>query len=198
MTVPVACKQFLEKENLRPFLVVSDLVKSDFDGISTAEPNAVVIGLKKFHYDELNEAFRILKRNKDARIIAMNRSRYFQDTDGDVSMGSGGFVSALEFASERGSEIIGKPSVLFFRAAVEHLGVNPDEVVMIGDDIRDDVLGAQDAGLRGILVQTGKYRAGDETKAGHSPNAMCASFAAAVDWIIEHNKRTLQESSSSS
>lgn len=35
---------------------------------------------------------------------------------------------------------------------------------MIGDDVRDDVLGAQNAGFQGCLVKTGKYRDGDEEK----------------------------------
>jgi ribonucleotide monophosphatase NagD (HAD superfamily) len=42
---------------------------------------------------------------------------------------------------------------------------------MIGDDVESDVLGAQKAGLQACLVQTGKYRAGDESKA---PGALLA------------------------
>ncbi|MCY1560530.1 HAD hydrolase [compost metagenome] len=40
-----------------------------------------------------------------------------------------------------------------------------DAALMIGDDVEGDVLGAQRAGLQGCLVQTGKYRRGDEAKA---------------------------------
>ena len=35
---------------------------------------------------------------------------------------------------------------------------------MIGDDVLDDVQGAIDADMNGILVKTGKYRAHDEDK----------------------------------
>ena len=38
------------------------------------------------------------------------------------------------------------------------MGLNPSEVIMIGDDIDSDVDGAQHADLRGVLVKTGKYR----------------------------------------
>ncbi|WP_372868551.1 HAD hydrolase-like protein [Pseudomonas sp.] len=41
----------------------------------------------------------------------------------------------------------------------------------MGDDVESDVLGAQKAGLQACLVQTGKYRAGDESKA---PGALLA------------------------
>lgn len=42
--------------------------------------------------------------------------------------------------------------------ALNDMHLRPDEVVMIGDDIVGDVGGAQSAGLRGILVRTGKYQ----------------------------------------
>ena len=32
------------------------------------------------------------------------------------------------------------------------------QVVMIGDDVVSDVGGSQSAGMRGVLVRTGKYR----------------------------------------
>jgi ribonucleotide monophosphatase NagD (HAD superfamily) len=32
---------------------------------------------------------------------------------------------------------------------------------MVGDDIHADVLGAQDAGISGVLVRTGKFRPSD-------------------------------------
>ncbi len=59
-----------------------------------------------------------------------------------------------------------------------------DAVWGVGDDVRDDVGGAQQAGMQGILVQTGKYRPGDEHQWGVSPDATVANFAAAVDWIL--------------
>jgi ribonucleotide monophosphatase NagD (HAD superfamily) len=52
---------------------------------------------------------------------------------------------------------------------------------MVGDDIRIDVRGAQDAGMRGILVKTGKFRAEDLTL-GIEPDAMLESIAKLRDW----------------
>jgi ribonucleotide monophosphatase NagD (HAD superfamily) len=56
---------------------------------------------------------------------------------------------------------VGKPAPAFFAAAVGELGVDPGRVLMVGDDIHADVLGAQDAGLSGALVRTGKFRPSD-------------------------------------
>ena len=45
--------------------------------------------------------------------------------------------------------------------AAARLGLAPEELLMIGDDLRVDVLGAQRAGLRSALVRTGKFRPSD-------------------------------------
>ena len=47
---------------------------------------------------------------------------------------------------------------------------------MIGDDIRTDVGAAQDFGLGGILVRTGKFSA-DDLDAGIEPDAILDSIA---------------------
>lgn len=38
------------------------------------------------------------------------------------------------------------------------MGLNANEVIVIGDDIDADIGGGQNAGLKAILVKTGKYR----------------------------------------
>jgi ribonucleotide monophosphatase NagD (HAD superfamily) len=50
-----------------------------------------------------------------------------------------------------------------FELALENLGLPSKEVVMVGDDSELDVGGAQAAGLRGILVETGRYHPGAES-----------------------------------
>ena len=41
------------------------------------------------------------------------------------------------------------------------LGTAPKETLMVGDDIRGDIEGAQKAGLKAVLVRTGKFHSGD-------------------------------------
>lgn len=50
--------------------------------------------------------------------------------------------------------------------------------------MRDDIAGAQVAGIRGILVQTGKYRTGDEKTITPEPTKVCSSFVEAVESIL--------------
>lgn len=51
-------------------------------------------------------------------------------------------------------------------------------------DILDDVEGALRAGLKAILVRTGKFRPEDENRSSIAPTAVCDNFSAAVDYIL--------------
>ena len=45
-----------------------------------------------------------------------------------------------------------KPHPTIFQAALEHLGAAPDESVMVGDSLAEDVEGARALGMRAILI----------------------------------------------
>uniref|UniRef100_H3DQ21 Phospholysine phosphohistidine inorganic pyrophosphate phosphatase n=2 Tax=Tetraodon nigroviridis TaxID=99883 RepID=H3DQ21_TETNG len=66
-------------------------------------------------------------------------------------------MKALEYACDIKAEVFGKPSSLFFQSVLNDMGLQPHEVVMIGDDLVNDVGGAQHCGIKGIQVRTGKY-----------------------------------------
>ncbi|HYF45619.1 MAG TPA: HAD hydrolase-like protein, partial [Acidimicrobiales bacterium] len=65
----------------------------------------------------------------------------------------------------------------FFLQAVAELDVAPERVAMVGDDVENDVLGAQACGLHGILVRTGKYRPEAVEAADGEPEVVVDSFA---------------------
>lgn len=67
-----------------------------------------------------------------ARLIAINKGRYYQRNDGPA-LGPGPFVTALEYATDKKAEVVGKPEKSFFLSALEGLGCSPNEAVMIGD-----------------------------------------------------------------
>jgi HAD superfamily hydrolase (TIGR01549 family) len=51
-----------------------------------------------------------------------------------------------------------KPDPSIFRAALEALGVEVDEAVMVGDTLEDDIEGARAVGMRAILIdREGRY-----------------------------------------
>ena len=160
-TAPMALKDYLEQHRLRPYLLIHPGLQSEFSDFPQDHPNAVVIGdaAEYFTYQRLNEAFRHL--DAGAEFLAMGDNRYFREADG-LSLDIGPFVHALEYASGVQAKILGKPSQAFFSSAIAEFECPPAEVAMVGDDAIADVEGAMRAGLQGILVKTGKYRAGDE------------------------------------
>ena len=117
-----------------------------------------------------------------ASLIAAAKNRYFKDSDNDLSLDAGGFVEALEFASNKRAKIIGKPSKEFFYLAIKSLNLQPNEVLMVGDDIKSDILGAKKAGLKTALVKTGKFTNRDLQK-GIKPDFLLDSVANLLEVI---------------
>ncbi|XP_073199590.1 haloacid dehalogenase-like hydrolase domain-containing protein 2 isoform X1 [Lepidochelys kempii] len=180
-----AARNLLEQKQVRPLLLVDDNALQDFRGIPTNDPNAVVVGLapEHFNYQMMNKAFRLILDG--APLIAIHKARYYKRKDG-LALGPGPFVTGLEYATDTKATVVGKPETTFFLEALSGTGCKPEETVMIGDDCRDDVGGAQNAGMLGILVKTGKYRAADEDKINPAPYLTCESFPQAVDHILQH------------
>jgi phospholysine phosphohistidine inorganic pyrophosphate phosphatase len=149
-------------------LFLRPAVRHEFEGLDCLPEHAesgaryVVIGDLGDLWDfrTLNRAFRLLHADPEATLIALGMTRFWQAEDG-IALDVAPFVAALEHASGRKARVFGKPAEAFFRAATAALQVDAADAVMIGDDIVTDVGGAQAAGLRGVLVKTGKFRAQD-------------------------------------
>ena len=79
------------------------------------------------------------------------------------------------------SIVTGKPAPTFFQGAARELGLDPASLVMIGDDIRGDIQGAQGAGLAALLVRTGKFSPRD-LGLGVEPEGVLDSVADLPSW----------------
>lgn len=66
-------------------------------------------------------------------------------------------VPRLVISSEVGYR---KPHPMFFRAACDRMGLRPEQVLCVGDDVENDVLGAQRAGLEGLYLDRGERGGG--------------------------------------
>jgi phospholysine phosphohistidine inorganic pyrophosphate phosphatase len=142
------------------FALVDDALLEDLAEIAITDehPDYVLVGDlgEGFTYDRLNFAFRHLMEG--AELLALQKNRFWQ-TDRGISLDAGPFVAALEYASRKRATVVGKPEQGFFRLALEDIGLAAHEVAMVGDDAEADVAGAKAAGLLGIQVRTGKWRA---------------------------------------
>ena len=157
-----AAKLFLENEQSNAFVLGTNEAKEYFNDLKGEIKYVLVCdAYKNFTYDNLNTAFRYLE--KEAGFIATNKNRYFKDTDG-LSLDAGGFVKCLEFASGKEAKILGKPNCEFFSLAINDMGLNKNEVIMVGDDITSDITGAKACFLKTCLVKTGKFKKEDLIK----------------------------------
>lgn len=166
--------------------------------MDTSDPNCVVIGdaAEHFSYDNVNRTFQVLmsinERTKSKPLlITMGLGRFYQEK-GHLVIDVGAYAKALEYAADCEVKTIGKPDMSYFQSALELFNIDGDgaakHAVMIGDDLMGDVGGGQAAGMRGILVRTGKFRAGrDDCSDKVKPDAIVANLAEAVELIIETN-----------
>jgi HAD superfamily hydrolase (TIGR01458 family) len=127
-----------------------------------------------FSYENLNRAFAEL--DGGARLVCLHRNRWWQTSRGPF-LDAGAFVAGLEYAAGVEAEVVGKPSRAYFEAALAELGAAAEEAVMVGDDVESDIGGAKNAGLRAVLVRTGKFREEALTSAAVKPDDVVASIA---------------------
>lgn len=178
-TAPRAARDFLLARGwTRAHLLVRPAVLEDFSGIEPDEeaPHAVVLGDlgEEFTFARLNRAFRLLLGG--AEFVTLVRDRYYRGNDG-LRLDQGPFTAALEYASGRTATLVGKPSPELFAAALRSLDVEPSEAAIVGDDLVADVGGGQMAGMRGVLVRTGKFREDELARSAVRPDAVIGSVA---------------------
>lgn len=168
LTPPVAAARWLWRHASGAVaLFVDPATAGDFGDLPVAEKDdadvgAVVIGDygERWTFAELNRAFRYLMSKPQPALVALGMTRYWKAEDG-LRLDTAPFVVALAHASGAEPVVLGKPATAFFETALEMLDVEADDAIMIGDDIMGDVGGAQDAGIRAVLVRTGKFDKGD-------------------------------------
>lgn len=189
LTPPVAAATWLQENTRGPTaLFVPEATAEEFTGIEIARPDsedpvgAVVIGDygERWDFDELNRAFRLLMIEPRPALVALGMTRYWRAPDG-LRLDTAPFVMALKHATGVEPVVLGKPATAFFDTALAHLGVTPDAAFMIGDDIRTDVGAAQELGIGGILVRTGKFRDAD-LDLNIDPQVILNSIAELPDW----------------
>lgn len=189
LTPAVAAVSWLQAESRgRPALFVPPATASEFaeldplPGGAEEGAGAVVVGDlgEGWDFATFNRAFRLLMAEPRPPLVALGMTRYWRADDG-LRLDAGAFVRGLEYAAGTTAVVLGKPAQAFYETAVDGLGLAGDQVVMVGDDIRTDVEGAQRAGLTGVLVRTGKFTPAD-LNGDVTPDATLASIADLPEW----------------
>lgn len=181
-SAPAATAAWLRTEHPRArcYLINSGDLGTDFDGVELAREgeaaDLVVLGGAgpEFSYTQMNHALGLLLAG--AGLVGMHRNLYWRTADG-FALDTGAYLAALERAASIEATVIGKPSPDFFRTALGAMGRAAGDVAMVGDDVENDVLGAQAVGAHGVLVRTGKYRAEALDEASGAPELVVDSIA---------------------
>ncbi|KAF5916882.1 hypothetical protein HPG69_009540 [Diceros bicornis minor] len=125
---PATCL-ILKERGLRPHLLISDGIRSEFDQIDTSNPNCVVMADagEGFSYQNMNKAFQVLMELENPVLISLGKGRYYKETSG-LMLDIGAYVKALEYACGIEAEVVGKPSPEFFKSALREMGVEAHQV----------------------------------------------------------------------
>ena len=170
-------------------LTMPDIVE-DFEGIELVGEGADAVLLggadetyetnQVYSYMNLARAFAELQAG--AELYCLHKNRWWQTARGPL-LDAGAFVAGLEYAAETEATVLGKPSPAYFKAALDALDSDPELTWMVGDDIETDIAGASAAGLRTVLVRTGKFRPDTVEFARVQPDGIITSIAALPGWI---------------
>ena len=190
LTPPVAATRWLSEKALKDIaLFVPESTRAEFAQFTLHENeddkvDAVVIGDlgEGWDFATMNRVFRLLLNNPDATLIALGMTRYWRNK-GKLQLDVGPIVKAIEYATGRAPKVTGKPAKPFYKAAMSLL--HKKKIIMIGDDIHGDIEAAQKAGLKAILVRTGKFTPRD-LELGIKPKAIIDSVADLPDWWQTH------------
>lgn len=187
LSAPVAAVNWLKNQGVNKISVlISGSAVNDFKNIkiTSANPEYLVVGDlgQDLTFEKLNNAFRLIM--KGTKILALQKNRYWQTPEG-LTMDAGAIVAALEFAAKKRATIIGKPQKEFFLLAADTLGLSPDQLAMVGDDLEVDVKGGQEAGLLGIAVKTGNFREKLFKKSKIKPDVLLNSIADLPEYLMK-------------
>lgn len=132
-----------------------DLVGPEDPGAASADVVVVGSAGPLFTWDALNTAVRALVAG--AELVGMHGSSTWTTAEG-LCVDGGAYLGLLESASGVRATVVGKPAPQMFLSGAASMGLDPSEVLMVGDDLHSDVLAAMDVGMTGVLVRTGKFR----------------------------------------
>ena len=153
--------------------------REDFGGVVEDEerPDWVVVGDigRDFTWERLNRAYHWIQDG--ARLLALHKNRVWDNGIDGIVLDAGPFVAALEHATGRTAELVGKPARPFFDLALADLGLPAGEVMVVGDDLEADCRGGAAAGCRTALVLSGKTERAEAESARIRPDLVLDSVA---------------------
>jgi ribonucleotide monophosphatase NagD (HAD superfamily) len=144
-------------------LGIQDMLEGLVDWVQTGgEPcDAVVVASMVAQYSgeaRLRTALQLLRNG--ARLIGICADRVYPSARG-IEFGAGSMAWMLAYAANTKPFFCGKPEPIFFQELCNRLQVQPEQCLLIGDNLESDVAGARNVGMKTILTLTGVTRRRD-------------------------------------
>ncbi len=139
------------------------------------DPDVVIVSYDTaFSYRKLTAATRHVVNG--SRLIATNTDNIITVQDG-ILPEAGPLVAAVENATRQLAEVIGKPNRIIMDEAAARLGVANRDCIVVGDFLMTDIMAAQNAGMKSVLILTGVSKRGDVGKAPCKPDLIVRDYA---------------------
>lgn len=140
------------------------------------ETDVLVVGKdRSFDFGTLTRGLHALEGG--ATFVATNRDRR-SPTDTGTEPGSGSIIAAISFAAGREPDVVaGKPHDPMIEVSLDHLGVDPDACMVIGDNPETDIRMGDRAGMTTVLVLTGLVNREDPITTNGSVDYVLESMA---------------------
>ncbi|MCK4895407.1 MAG: HAD-IIA family hydrolase [Candidatus Heimdallarchaeota archaeon] len=164
-----------------------EMNEDDIFALNLENIDYVVTGMdRRLNYVKISRAVNLLMSNKETKFIATNADFTFPTVHGLIP-GGGAMIKILEELSGRKVEkIIGKPNPGMFEIAKELSQTNKEQMIMFGDRLETDILGANLAGIKTCLVLSGITTMKDlvELTDDNSPDLIMNSLQDAYDSFL--------------
>lgn len=128
-------------------------------------PKTVLVAIKEdFTSEEFAQMIEFLLSG--AKLVGMHETSIYAKNNKRYP-GVGAILKMLEFATSVSYEVVGKPSTAFYSESLKHLQKqNPaatfNQIEIISDDVKGDLGGAKELGMKTIFVTSGKYKTAGE------------------------------------
>ena len=144
--------------------------------LSESDPDVVVIGYDtSLTYDRISAFCGFVR--KGLPYIATHPDVNCPTPKGPVP-DIGAMMSLVEASTGRKADVvIGKPNPGIVNALTEEWGLEPEELVMVGDRLYTDIALGQTAGVRTVLVLSGETRREDLANAKNQPDLVYENLA---------------------
>ena len=117
---------------------------------------AVVVGFDRhFNYYKIQYATLCIRENPGCLFIGTNPDAVTHLTDAQEWAGNGSMVGAIRGSTKQEPVIVGKPNGFMLDNIAATLGIEKQEICMVGDRLDTDILFGKENGTRTILVLSG-------------------------------------------